>query len=338
VRLLVVGGTGPLGGAACRHALDRGHQVIVAHRGTHELQADLSGVGHLHGERDSLLARGGPIERSRPDVVIDTRTTAANAEQLLSCARAAGVRRLVVVSSTDVYQYFVTASGYDIAAKSWTSPAGRAVLQTQTLPITEDAPRRSAPYPWGPPEHDNAAMERALEAARTDEAITVLRPGMIYGPGAAGREWTIVARARAGIHRIELPDGGGQFFARAALDRVGRAVVAAAEKASDGVWPVNVVDPYGWTYAGLVNAIGEILNWTWEPVFVRWEEVDHPYKGNSPYFFSDARLREVLEVLEPDPREALAETVRWLWDHGAEHYPDDSAKAVPTERGPEKPG
>jgi hypothetical protein len=85
-----------------------------------------------------------------------------------------------------------------------------------------------------------------------------------------------------------------------------------------------------------VGVIGEILTWTWETVFVRWEEADHPFKGQSPFFFSDTRLRDVLKVLEPDPRAALEETVRWLWAHGAEHYPDDSALAVPTERGPEK--
>jgi nucleoside-diphosphate-sugar epimerase len=335
VKIFFVGGTGPLGIAAVRHALAGGHDVTVAHSGTHEPPGDLQ-IKHIHDKRDALIARDGPIARARPDVLVDTRTTASNADQLLRSARAAGVRRLIVVSSTDVYDYFVTGSGYDVAAKSWTSTAGRAILPTQTLPISEDAPLRTAPYPWGPPEHDNAAMERALEQGRRDEAIAILRPGMIYGPGSAGREWTIVSRVRAGAHRIELPDGGAQFFARAALDRVGRAVVAAAERAPDGFWPVNVVDPYGWTYAGLVREIGRLLNWEWEPIFVRWEDADHPYKVHSPYFCSDARLREVLQVTGPDPRDALEETVRWLWEHGADQYPGDFAQTVPTERGPEK--
>jgi hypothetical protein len=33
---------------------------------------------------------------------------------------------------------------------------------------------------------------------------------------------------------------------------------------------------------------------------------------------SDDRPRCVLRVTEPDPQEALAATVRWLWDHPAE--------------------
>lgn len=330
MRLVFVGGTGPVGTAAVRIALAAGHDVVVAHRGEHELPDDID-VRHLHGERDALLAPDGPIANARADVLVDTRTTAENAAALVACARAAGARRLVVVSSTDVYEAFVSGSGFDVAG-------GRAVLPTQTLPIAEDAPLRTAPYPWAPPGHDNAAMERALREARRDEAIALLRPGMIYGPGAAGREWTIVARIRAGIRRIELPDGGVQLFGRAAVERVGRAVVAAAERAPDALWPVNVVDPYGWTYAGLVREIGRLRGWEWEPVAVRWEEADHPFKLQSPFVFSDVRLREVLGVTEPDPRAALAETVGWLWDHGAERYGDGMEPSVPTHRGPESDG
>lgn len=327
MRLLLIGGTGPVGLSAGRIALEHGHEVTVAHSGKHE--PTVSAVRHLHGERESLLATDGPIATARPDVIVDTRTKAENVETLLRCARAGGTHRLVVVSSTDVYDYFVTGSGDE-------SAGGRGVLPSQTLPITEDAPLRMAPYPWAEPGHDNAAMERALAAGRRDEAIAVLRPGMIYGVGAAGREWTLVARIRAGIRRLELPDGGAQFFARAALDRVGAAVVAAAERAPEAFSPVNVVDPYGWTYAGLAKEIGRILNWEWEPVVVPWEQADHPFKIQSPFVCSDTRLREALGVSTPDPRAALAETANWLWEHGEEHYSNDTASAAASPRGPEK--
>lgn len=330
MRLLFIGGTGPVGIAASRVAIAGGHEVVVAHSGQHEPADDL-GTRHVHGDRDELITLAGPISRIGADVIVDTRTKAENATSVVSCARAAGARRLIVVSSSDVYEYFVTGSGYEVAG-------GRAILPSQTLPITEDAPRRTAPYPWAPAGHDNAAMERSVEAAREGLDVSVIRPGMIYGPGAAGREWTIVARIKRGERRIELPDGGGQFFGRVALERVGRAIVAAAERAPGGFWPVNVVDPYGWTYAGLVGEIGRILSWEWEPVFVRFEEATHPFKLQSPYLLSDARLREALGVTEPDPREALTETVRWLWDHGAELYPVDDATVAPTHRGPERRG
>jgi nucleoside-diphosphate-sugar epimerase len=328
MRFVFVGGTGPVGVAATRIARANGHEVSVAHSGQHEPTEDL-GARHLHGDREELLSREGPIARSGADVVVDTRTKAEDAAALVACALAAGAKRLIVVSSSDVYEYFVSGSGYE-------SAGGRAVLPTQTLPIAEDAPRRAAPYPWATPGHDNAAMERAVETSRQNVDVAMIRPGMIYGPGAAGREWTVVSRIKRGERRIELPDGGGQFFARVAVERVGRAVIAAAERAPAGFWPVNVVDPYGWTYAGLVREIGRILDWEWEPVFVRFEDGSHPFKLQSPFMLSDSRLRDVLRVTEPDPRNALAETVRWLWDHGAENYPVDDASATPTHRGPER--
>lgn len=84
MRLLFIGGTGPLGATACRWALARGHEVTVAHSGRHEPPADLS-VRHLHGERDELLAAGGSVEQARADVVIDTRTKASTLTN--SCVR-----------------------------------------------------------------------------------------------------------------------------------------------------------------------------------------------------------------------------------------------------------
>jgi nucleoside-diphosphate-sugar epimerase len=172
MRLLFVGGTGPVGVAACRAATERGHRVIVAHTGAHELPNDIN-AEHLHGTREELFAPKGLVEKARPDVIIDTRAKAGNVSELLRCARAAGTHRLVVVSSTDVYEAFVKGSGYDVEAKSWDGVRGRTVLPSHTLPITEDAPMRQEPYPWATPGHDNAAMERALFPSRPDPRVSV---------------------------------------------------------------------------------------------------------------------------------------------------------------------
>lgn len=60
MRLLFVGGTGPVGVAACRAATERGHHVIVAHTGAHELPNDID-AEHFHGAREERLAPNGPI-------------------------------------------------------------------------------------------------------------------------------------------------------------------------------------------------------------------------------------------------------------------------------------
>ncbi len=306
MRVAFVGGSRFVGPVAVRHLSEAGHQVAVAHSGVHEHPA-LDGVEHLHGSRDALLARGGPVERWRPDAIVDTfaaAATAAKAVALAACADRSEAGHIVAVSSMDVYQHCVEAGLGD--------GSGTIALPRQPLPLTEDSPLRKTGRPGETPEHDNVLMESALHYARR---VTALRPGAIYGPRAGVREWSIVQLICKGQHRLELPDGGVQFWHRVAVERVGAAVVAALERAPDGFWACNVVDPYDWSYAGLAAEVGALLDWEWEPVRVPFDQTDHPWQTAHPVLCSDHRLREVLKVTEPDPRDALAETVSWLWEH-----------------------
>jgi nucleoside-diphosphate-sugar epimerase len=157
-----------------------------------------------------------------------------------------------------------------------------------------------------------------MEAALHDAGrVTALRPGAIYGPAAGVREQALVERVRRGERRLPLPDGGTQFWQRVAIERVGRAVAAAIEHAPGGFWACNVVDPRDHSYASLAAAVGALLDWEWEPVRVPFDDEEHPWRTAHPVLCSDRRLRCVLGVTEPDPDAALAETVRWLWQHPA---------------------
>jgi uncharacterized protein YbjT (DUF2867 family) len=48
-RALVVGGTGPTGPHVVQGLQDRGHEVTILHRGTHELP-ELDGIEHIHAD------------------------------------------------------------------------------------------------------------------------------------------------------------------------------------------------------------------------------------------------------------------------------------------------
>ena len=317
MRIVFLGGTGAIGAATAPLAAAAGDDLLVAHSGAWEGPADLAAT-HLHGTRDELLAPGGPVEQSAPDVLVDSffaspapGATAAKGEQLLRFAARTGVRRVVAISSTDIYRAGIEAGlngGY-----------GLTLLPSDPLPLTEDSALRE-PDPVQD-EHDNVRMERALRATPFDGALTILRLGMVYGPFPHAREAELVARVKRGERRLELPGRGAQFFARVADERVGRAVHAATRREQPGVFVCNVVDPYGWTYAGLAAEVGRILDWRWEPVEVPFDPLaDPPAHGfalASPCLFDDRRLREELGVPPdaPDPREALERLVRWLWEH-----------------------
>jgi nucleoside-diphosphate-sugar epimerase len=311
MRVVVIGGTRFVGPAAVGRLLAAGHEVAVAHSGVHEHPA-VEDAEHLHGDRDALLSPAGPVDAWRPEVLVDTfpgGASAAKAEGLAACAARTGAR-VVAISSVDVYQHGVDSGMGD--------GSGALAMTVDPIPLHEDARRRVTPYPGSAPGHDNVAMEDGLERAGCP--ATLLRPGAIYGPHPTAREWTLVRKAALGDHDLPLPDGGVQLFHRVAIDRVAGAILAAAERSTDEPWPCNVVDPYDRDYSGLARRVGEILDWDWEPRRVPFSEDIHPWQVSHPMLASDRRLREDLDVDpgQPDPDDALRETVEWLWDHREE--------------------
>jgi len=306
MRVLFLGGTGPVGLSSLPHLLAAGHEVALAHTGAHEPDAARD-VEHLHGERDARLDPGGPAERWRPEGIVDTfarGATGVKAHQLGALAARAGAARIVAVSSMDVYRHCADAGVDD-------NPP--AELARDALPLSEDSARRTGPSPGSGARHDNVAMEDALPG---DRAVTILRPGAIYGPFEHPyvlREWYLVGRVARGERSLQIPDGGTQLFHRVAIDRVGRAVSAALEHAPDGLWACNVADPTDFTYGALARLVAERFDWEWELEPVAWERSDHPWNVRQPVFTDTTRLRQTLGVTEPDPVAATLAQLDWLW-------------------------
>ncbi|HEY4097027.1 MAG TPA: hypothetical protein VGM33_16010 [Baekduia sp.] len=308
MRVLFLGGTGPVGQAGVPHLLAAGHEVAVAHSGAHEPEA-LAALHHLHGSRDELLAPAGPAELWRPDAIVDTfagGATAAKARTTAALAARAGASHVVVVSSVDVYRHSADA-GVDGNPPT--------ALARDRLPLREDAPRRSGPSPGSGTAHDNVAMEDAIGGA---PHVTILRPGAIYGPHLHRhllREWYLVGRMARGERRLPLPAGGTQLFHRVALDTVGRAIAAALARGPRGVWAANVGDPQDFTFGGLASLVAARLDWRWEPEDVAWDAGDHPWNVRHPVLMDTSRLRDVLGVVAPDGQSATQAQIDWLWEH-----------------------
>jgi nucleoside-diphosphate-sugar epimerase len=188
-------------------------------------------------------------------------------------------------------------------------------LPRDPLPLSEDSPRRQGPSPGSGTRHDNVAMEDALRDA---DRVTVLRPGAIYAPfdhPHVLREWYLVGKVAAKERTLALPDGGTQIFHRVAIDRVGRAVAAALERAPDGWWACNVGDPTDFTFGGLANLVAQRLGWEWELQPGTWEDGDHPWNVRHPIIADTTRLRAVLGVTAPDPLQATTDQIDWLWEN-----------------------
>ena len=182
LRILILGGTGFTGPYQVRYAVSRGHHVTVFNRGRR--QADLpDSVVHLHGDRNepagldvlkAEVARG-----TRWDVVIDNPTT------LPFWVRDAGV---ALRGATNHFIFISTISVYAHVSRAGMNENTTLVAYEGTDPLSETMQtlQASGGRLYGPLK---AASEREAEkwfAGMT----TVIRPGLIVGPGDTSGRFT----------------------------------------------------------------------------------------------------------------------------------------------------
>ena len=231
MRVTIVGGTRFIGPAIARALLARGHGLTLVHRGVHP--CELAGVEVIAADRSDPVELRAAVARSRPEVVVDTRSmTEADAR---SCAQAAEGCPVVVLSSQDVYAQFGRLNGL---------PAP----EPEEL-IREDSPL-SVPFPFrGIAEHAGGAdydkkLVEAVYAAAVGQglpAACVLRLPGVYGRRDPARRFGFILDA-LDAGRSELPRvGAGAFrWTHAHVDDVGHAVALAAEHLSAGYEVYNV--------------------------------------------------------------------------------------------------
>ena len=186
-RILIFGGTGFIGPHTVRYALERGHEVTIFTRGQSE--ADLpEGVERLVGDRNGDHTA---LEGRTWDVVLDNNTQdyrwVETSTELLKDA----VEHYIFISSISAYAL----EGFD-----WS----RADQVSYEPMVGVDYARIQAPEGWTHGEaaqygHMKALSEDIVRAAFPGRA-TVVRPGLIVGPGDRTNRW--------GYWPVRLDDGG----------------------------------------------------------------------------------------------------------------------------------
>ncbi|MGH9468462.1 MAG: hypothetical protein ACRD1Y_14000 [Terriglobales bacterium] len=170
MRALLIGGTTFLGPWVARALVARGLDVAVYHRGEHESPL-LPPVRHFHDARAGIPVRHIPEDVCdwAPEIVVHMNARNGEDTAAAVAAFAGKARRLVLLSSGDVY-------------RAWDIFLGRDPGPALPGALTETSPLRTRLYPYEGQEYDKILAE---QAARSDPRlpVVVLRLPKIYGPG-----------------------------------------------------------------------------------------------------------------------------------------------------------
>jgi nucleoside-diphosphate-sugar epimerase len=214
VKVLVTGASGMLGAATARALADRGRQVTVLQRrpaglGLPEVLADVADADAVRGAvagQDAVIHLAAKVNVTGPWAPYQ-RTNVGGTRAVVDACRAAGVERLIHVSSPSV------------------SHAGHSLVGVGAAPADPDQAR-------GPYARSKAFAERLALAADGDTlAVVAIRPHLVWGPGDPQLIARVVARGRAG--RLPLIGPGAVLVDSTYVDNAVDALLAALDRAPD---------------------------------------------------------------------------------------------------------
>jgi len=321
MKILVIGGTGFIGPHVIRALVASGHEVAVFHRSA--CAAELpAGVQEILGDRRELEVHQTAFKAFGPEIVLDViLSSGRRAADLMHLFRGKA-RRVVAVSSMDVYRACGVLHG---------SEPG----DLEPLPLTEESPLRTVlrTYPpenikmlqsvfgWLDDEYDKIPVEQAVLG---DPKLpgSVVRLPMVYGPGdPLHRFFPLLKRIDDGRKVILFADVVAEWRGcKGYVENVGAAIALAAvsEKAAGRIY--NVAEPDVPTEREWAERVARDTGWPGRIVVLpREKTAKHlilPGNTRQHWVASSQRIREELGFREPvGPEEALRRTIEWERTH-----------------------
>jgi len=322
MRVLVIGGTQFIGPYVVRRLSRDGHEVAVFHRG--QTEANLPhNVQHIHGDRAEMAQFVDAFRDFAPEVVVDMRAlTESDIRHTVDAVRGIA-RRIVAISSMDVYHAFGILTGFEEGP-------------LQPMPLTEESPVRSKLFLYRGTQnsrlpdvdnYDKLMVERVVLGTE-DLPGTVLRLPVVYGPGdGQHRLWHYLKRKDDGRSEILLGERAAKRrFARSFVDNVAVAVALTVtdERAAGRIY--NVSEPESLTEADWIAQIAKRVGWDGKIVSLPDEEMPEHLRESGAIeqemAADSTRIRAELGFKEEVGRDdALDETIAWERESPPPHDP-----------------
>ncbi len=302
MKILIIGGTMFMGPFVARQLYERGHEVVVFHRGQTEGDLPVS-VRHIHGDRRQLAAHADELRRFAPEVVLDMiLENDGQARELLDTIRSVA-RRVVVASSMDVYRAYGRVRGFEPGPPDLT-------------PLTEDSPLRERLRPHGD-DYEKILVERVI-MGDADLPGTILRLPAVYGPAdPQHRLYSELKRMDDRRPAILVQDNLARWrWSRGYSENMASAIALAVTDGRAANRIYNVAEPDALSYAEWVRTIGNAAGWDGEIVALPKghlpEHLRNSLASEQDWVADSTRIRRELGYREHVSREeALARTVAW---------------------------
>ncbi|WP_426009319.1 NAD-dependent epimerase/dehydratase family protein [Caulobacter sp. DWR2-3-1b2] len=313
--VLVLGGTGFIGGPLVARLLADGVETVVVHHGRRAVSAGARSLVLDRGDTAAVLAA---VREIGATTVIDLLAyTAADTLPLLD-ALVGQVERYVMASSIDVYANYEGLHRKGRPSPIWDRLTEDGALRASRHPYRLAKPRpASDPQAWMD-DYDKIPLEEAARAAAGLEA-TILRLPMVFGPGDRQRRFSWAIRPMVqGRARFNITHPWAAWRATFGyVDDVAAGIALAAVHPRAGGQTYNLGRANTPTNLAWAATFAEHLGWPGEV------ELVHPDVARGalaaavagldlsyPLFIDNAKIRRRLgfsEVTELD--DALARTV-----------------------------
>jgi nucleoside-diphosphate-sugar epimerase len=313
MRALVIGGTGPTGPGVVSGLADRGYEVTIYHRGTHETPELTRVDHHRHGDPDNLESLTNDFGASSWDLVVSMYGRLRYIAQVMAGRTA----RFIAIGG----------KGGNVPPARLPFPEGRALPRDESHPRVADREGNTIGWAVAQTERDVFARHAA-----GDFNASMLRYTDLYGPRVPRQWlWPIVRRILDGRSQIIVPGDGSQLRASCYVSNASQQVLTLVDAEVSAGRVFHAVDGRTLMLRDVIRVAAEELGAALEPVYVT-----HPLASalaasyaTAPEQFDTAALRALGHEDPVEPAEGIRRTVRWLADHRSELDEDQLAGLVP---------
>ena len=305
MKALVVGGTGPTGPFIVNGLIERGYDVTIFHRGTHEIPEIPPEVEHIHGDPHFRET----IDEALGDRTFDLAVVTYGRIRFVAEALVGKVGRFVGVGGVASYRGYMDAYAL--------FPPGLKV------PIPEDAPVVDS----------EEELRFAYLIAQTEQAVIETHPTAAYFryPYVYGayqlvpREWSVIRRILDKRPYIILPEAGLMLSTHGYAGNLAHAVLLAVDQPEASAGQIyNCGDEQQLTLRQVVEIISKEMNYEWDIVSMP----HHIARPSHPYTMQQSPHHRVVDLSKLKNQlgytdvyaveDALAETVKWYVEHQPE--------------------